>query len=1111
MTCSENNADQSRGLEIAAPNPAALTAFKSNIAENLFTQVAAFSAMVTDLDCRIVWVNPAFERLSGWTLAEIHGRRPQDFLHGPLTDPETIRRILDSTSEQRSLQAEIVNYRKDGSPYWASIDAHPLTGSDGEIVGYFSLQTDITSRHNAELQIAREHRLIKALSKARSRFIASDSVSAVFELLLEQLQSVTESPYGFIGEVCRDDAQEPWMRIHAITDISWDAASRKLYSTVSDGGMDFRFLDNMIGLTLRTERPVISNEMFRHPHLLRLPAGHPELTSFAGLPIHYGGRFLAVAGIANRPGGYDQTLIDFISPLLETIGELIDARNRDLQRRRVEESLKQTEAWLEETGHVAGVGGWQVSLEHGEIRWTSQTRRIHGVSADYKPQLEDALLFYDEPGRELIRQAVANGLQHGQAWDLELPFTSADGRKLWVRAKGQAAFEGNKVVRLFGTFQDITERIHAEQRISTQFRILQLIAGRSPLRVTLHRICQSIQSQIPSVITEFQLIDERRQIPCVRVGLESFETGSDSEASVPDSWVDIEELSGGFRGRLCLRGLDLHNADSRQKQVISESVALAAIAMNRAIEDEQLQKSEARLKAALRRAHLGYWELDISSGLLDWSDDIYEILGRDRSYHPTLSSFFAEIVHPDDVAALQAVQQRAMEQPGVVHNMDTRCLRLDGSLCWAAIEGTCEVDLLGNPVRIRGTIQDITDRKRDADERTALHAQLLRAQKMESIGRLAGGVAHDFNNMLAVILGHAEMALFDSAMPEKARDSFLAIQQAGQRSADLTRQLLTFARRQTATPQVILLNQSINQMLLMLKRLIGENIDLVWNPGADLWPLLIDPIQIDQILTNLLVNARDAIHGTGRITISTSNEWTMESPLHPEPRPFVVLSIADTGVGIPQDAMPHIFEPFFTTKEPGKGTGLGLATVFGIVEQNRGFIQVNSQAGTGTSFQIYLPRMAESPVPRPKLLPIAGSSGAGGCVLLVEDETELLRIGRMSLQQLGYSVFTASLPSEAIRIFTAHSSAIRVVVTDVIMPEMSGWELADHLKRIRPDLSCVFMSGYANTPSEDIVPAESEIIYLSKPFEINQLAAAIRRAFCQTRAANTDPQPGQLR
>ncbi len=270
MTCSENNADQPGAPEIATPNPAALSAFKSNMAENLLTQVTAFSAMVTDVNCRIVWVNPAFERLSGWTLAEIHGRRPQDFLHGPLTDLETIRKILGSTSERSSLQAEIVNYRKDGNPYWVAIDAHPLTGPDGEIVGYFSLQTDITSRHNAELQIAREHLLIKALSKARSRFIASDSVSAVFELLLEQLQSVTDSPYGFIGEVCRDESLQPWMRIHAIADISWDDESGDLHSRVSDGGMEFRFLDELIGRTLRTERSVISNEMFRHPHLLRL-------------------------------------------------------------------------------------------------------------------------------------------------------------------------------------------------------------------------------------------------------------------------------------------------------------------------------------------------------------------------------------------------------------------------------------------------------------------------------------------------------------------------------------------------------------------------------------------------------------------------------------------------------------------------------------------------------------------------------------------------------------------------------------------------------------------------------------------------------------------------
>ncbi|MBL8814794.1 MAG: PAS domain S-box protein [Planctomyces sp.] len=1078
-----------------------LSVLRESPFHELVSRFTAFSVMVTDANSRVVWVNSSFETLSGWPLAEVIGRTPMEFLHGPETNPETTHEILEKASLGQNIQAEIVNYRRDGSLYWVSIDAQPIMAENGELAGYFSIQTDVTSRKRTEQQLDREHRLIKALSEARSQFIASDSARAVFEQLLQQLQSLTESPYGFIGEVCREADQTPWLRIHAITDISWDEWSRRLYQNIHNEGLEFRALDNLIGVSLRTGAPVISNQVDLSQQQMRLPPGHPPLYCYAGLPIYYRGRFLAVAGIGNRTEGYDEELLRFISPLLETIGELIDARNRDLQRRAVEQHLKQTEAWLEETGRVAGVGGWQFNTETNELRWTTQTRRLHRVSESYVPTIEDAIQFYDEPGRSLIRAAVNNAILEGIGWDLELPLTSSDGQKLWVRSKGQAAYEDGRVVRLFGTFQDITERIQAEHRAAAQRRILEMIANRARLPQILEQLCAVVDSQIPSAGSGFILVDDsgRVRLPG-EPGTDCFRESSDfREESLTGYVLPIPELFRQHRGWLVLTTLEGAPECPRQQQLLAECCALAAIAINRFLEDEHLRRSETTLKDAVRRARLGYWMLNALTGRLAWSDGVFEILGRDPSFLPDLETFFCEILHPDDVEGLRDEQMRAFQNPGVVHEMDVRCILPDGSIRWVALEGTGEVDPEGHPVRMRGTIQDITERKRESDERSKLQSQLLQAQKMESIGRLAGGVAHDFNNMLAVILGHAEVAVFEPSLPKNVYESLKAIQHAGQRSAELTRQLLAFARRQAVTPQKTDLNQAINSMLLMLQRLIGVNIELVWNPGTNLWPVFVDPVQIDQILANLLVNARDAISGSGRIEISTQNEWLTDvsnaETESADAYPCVSLKVSDTGHGIEPELLSQIFEPFFTTKDIGKGTGLGLATVFGIVEQNRGFLRVSSQPGKGTSFQVCLPRFSDTAVSH--TLPAAEEPirEFTGCILLVDDEPEILRIGRIHLQQLGHSVFVASHPFEALRIFSSHSDAITAVVTDVVMPLMSGWEMAASMRRSRPNLRCVFMSGYGDDlsgcPSED----SSDVTFLNKPFEITQLAAAIRRAF----------------
>lgn len=391
---------------------------------------------------------------------------------------------------------------------------------------------------------------------------------------------------------------------------------------------------------------------------------------------------------------------------------------------------------------------------------------------------------------------------------------------------------------------------------------------------------------------------------------------------------------------------------------------------------------------------------------------------------------------------------------------------------------------------------DISDRKRAEEERARLQEQLLQSQKMESVGRLAGGVAHDFNNMLQTILGNTDLAMDEVPASSPVRENLLEIRNAAQRSAELTRQLLAFARKQAVSPRVIDLNATVGGLLKMLHRLIGEDIRLIWVPGEGVWPVRIDPSQLDQVLANLAVNARDAIRGTGRTTITTSNSTLDETAARAvsecEPGEYVRLTVRDSGVGMSPEVLCHLFEPFFTTKEVGRGTGLGLATVYGIVRQNGGSISVESTPGSGTAFAIYLPRSPGVPETGPAMRDSAIRRGTE-TILLVEDEEVVLSYCRRVLERQGYSVIAMKDPRQALEAVRRREGSLDLLITDVVMPEMNGRELRDRLREMRPGLRCLFMSGY---PADAMAPAgilgEGDEL-LEKPFTLEAFSRRIAK------------------
>ena len=441
--------------------------------------------------------------------------------------------------------------------------------------------------------------------------------------------------------------------------------------------------------------------------------------------------------------------------------------------------------------------------------------------------------------------------------------------------------------------------------------------------------------------------------------------------------------------------------------------------------------------------------------------------------------------------------RQILKEKGSVQFFEFKAQCKDGSHIWVSNSTRVIYDQDGNIARYEGHVTDITARKRAEEEKIKLEEQYLQAQKMESVGRLAGGVAHDYNNALSVIMGFTELAMSDIDPKGQMYDNLEQVLKAGRRATDITRQLLAFARKQTISPIVLDLNKNVGTMLKMLRSLIGEEIDLVWTPGDNLWSVKLDPSQIDQILANVCVNARDAIKGVGKITIETCTVTLDKSfcARHKGfiPGEFVQLTVSDNGCGMDKEILNSIFEPFFTTKAVDKGTGLGLSTVYGIAKQNNGFIDVYSESGKGTSVKIYLPRHESKAAEIQEENTETILKGQGETILLVEDDHQILKLVHKLLNELGYTVLAAGTPKEAIELVKEQTSGIHLLLTDVIMPEMNGRELSERLKPFYPDLKCMFMSGYtADAIGHHGVLLKGEH-FIQKPFSKKDLSKIVRK------------------
>ena len=854
------------------------------------------------------------------------------------------------------------------------------------------------------------------------------------------------------------------------------------------------------GLTVREDRPLYSRDIHQDFRCTWEECKQAGIRSFAAIPLRNGEGSIGVCGLASLTerdfaahASFLETLANQVAVALGNV-QLYEAARREVaERKRAEAAQARLNAILEKTSDLVAT-----STPDARLTYLNQAgREMVGWGKD---EPLDGLAIADLHPAWAFKKIETAGLPAATetgVWEGETAVLHRDGKEIPVSQVILAHRSPDGDILYFST---IVRNISERKRTETELKESE---------DKYRRLIETTGTGYVIIDDQGRVIDANPEYAHLtgRQGVEDVIGHSVLEWTAPHDLERNAEEVRKFLAQGFVRNLEIDyltptgqfvpveiNATILHAAGTLQILTLCRDISERKLAEETLRRNEERLRSLIDSAPFGahLYELDELDRLVfsGYNKSADRILGVDNAQFigKTIEEAFPALTATEIPARYKRVASTSEGFENVQVDYDQ-----------GKIRGAFEVHAFQTAHRrMAAFFIDITERKQAEEEKEKLQSQLLQAQKMESVGRLAGGVAHDFNNMLTAILGHAELAITRFSPSEPTYADLKVIIEASLRSAALTRQLLAFARKQTVAPKVLDINDTVAGMLKMMLRLIGEDIDLAWLPGAGLWPVKIDPSQIDQLLANLCVNARDAIAGVGKVTIETENIVFDADycAVHPGLAcgEYVLLAVSDDGCGMGKEVLDRLFEPFFTTKEVGKGTGLGLATVYGIVKQNEGFINVYSEPGKGTTFKIYLRRFVGE-----SLRPTAESTpetfrGRGETVLLVEDEAVILDLGRVMLESLGYTVLTADRPDQALHHAKTHADTIQLLITDVVMPEMNGRDLAKLIDGIKPGIKCLFISGYTANAIAHHGVLDEGVNFLQKPFSMNALASKVRQA-----------------
>jgi two-component system cell cycle sensor histidine kinase/response regulator CckA len=688
--------------------------------------------------------------------------------------------------------------------------------------------------------------------------------------------------------------------------------------------------------------------------------------------------------------------------------------------------------------------------------------------------------------RPRVREACIRAIEKCTGDRVEYRVLAPDGRTRWIRNAFRVVCEDGRAHRLVGAMLDVTDSHEPQHRegyyramVENSADAIALLNGDGTIRFVTESI-ERLSGYTSDDLAGSKAFD--RIHPDDRASVSVAFQRALEQPGVP---ISVE-----YRGQ--------HRDGSwRHREVVGvnrlDDPGVAAVVVNyrdttaHKVAEAALLERERLYQATFDEALIGLAQTSRDGRFLLANSHLCDLLGYSAEELSALD--FMTISHPDEVAGDVDARERLIAGAINRYTREKRYRRKDGSFVWTNLSVSLHRAVTGEPNYFIATIEDLTERKRAEEEARQLH-------KMEAIGRLAGGVAHDFNNLLIVIVGYADLVLNQLKGDDPARKDIQEIRAAGERAASLTLQLLAFSRKQVLQPQVLDVNMVVSRMNGMLRRLIGEHIRLEWRLEQPLDRIRGDPGQIEQVILNLALNARDAMPGGGTLSIETANVELDAADMSDHPGAaggqHVMIAISDTGVGMDDAVQEHLFEPFFTTKELGRGTGLGLATVYGIVKQSGGSIFVYSEPEHGTTFKVFLPRVehasevagVEADPPR-----VVGGSET---VLLVEDQPEVRALAHAALTRHGYTVLEASQGEEALQIVQDYREDIHLLLTDLVMPVMSGRELAHRLLQRRPDVRVLYTSGYTDYANVHRGETESRVAFIQKPFTPTSLLRRVR-------------------
>ncbi|MDB6067461.1 MAG: multi-sensor hybrid histidine kinase [Pedosphaera sp.] len=1006
---------------------------------------------VEDLQGKIVETNRALQQMLGYTAEELQQITRRDFTHAgeQKEDEEHFKRLLAGEANHYQIEERFV--RKDGRMIWGRLTVSMVRDAAGQPQFPLAMIEDITERQRAEEAHQRHASIVESSNDA--------IISKTFDGVIFSWNPAAERVYGY-------SARE---------------ANGRSISMLIPPDKEAELADT----------------------LERIKCGE-RIATFETTRLRKDGVLIHVSVTT--------------SPLKDGSGKIIGTSSisRDITERKLaEEALRKSEAGLARAQKIARLGNWELDLKTGALAWSDETYRIFGMTRAHFGGNSAAFYKQVHPDDvELLQGAKEETLKTGKMYSVDHRIILPNGEIKTVAEQAELIRdEGGNPARLLGTVLDITERKRAEDRSAAFAKLGQRLSS-ATTAVEAARIivevadnlfgwdscCIDLCSPDRSVVTSIVCMDFvngwRIDVPLPFLNAAPnahtrriLEQGAELILRQPpyQSSPDFTLFGDKSRPSASLMFVPVRNGAKVIGTMTIQSYSAHAYSRNDldtlqalgdhcggALERIRAEAENQKLAAFAQLNPNPVMELS-AAGQVTYSNEAARQMARSFD-----KSELSEMLPPETAVIIKeclATGRSKMRHQSVLNQR---------TLSWSFF-----------PIQISGVVHCYAG---DITERRNLEAQLRQAQKMESVGQLAGGIAHDFNNILTVIQGHTSLLGMQLNLPEAALESAQQIGLAAERAANLTRQLLTFSRRQIIQPKNLDLNEVVNIMTKMLRRLLGEDVTLQVNYAPGLPLIHADPGMMEQVLLNLSVNARDAMPKGGRLFIHTSVVAVAEAEARQiagaVPGDYVCLTVKDTGHGIKPENLPRIFEPFFTTKDVGKGTGLGLATVYGIAQQHRGWIKVASAVGKETEFKVFLPAIAAKPEVRGVKVPEPKVRGGTETILVVEDETPVRVLVRSVLERHGYRVLEAESGVDALPIWLEHRDNISMLLTDMVMPHgVSGRELAERLRGDKPELKVIYTSGYSLAVVGTDMVLKEGLNFLQKPYHPRKLAQTIRDCF----------------